>query len=59
MRAKQLAEETGVSGRVAITEKEEREAENNMKKLQDVRLQFGLLYIMGDNICKFSRHLTM
>ena len=36
MRAKQLAEETGVSGRVAITEKEEREAENNVKMLQDV-----------------------
>mmetsp|Transcript_29107 Transcript_29107/g.40004 ORF Transcript_29107/g.40004 Transcript_29107/m.40004 type:complete len:1456 (+) Transcript_29107:23-4390(+) len=35
MRAKQLAEETGVSGRVAITEKEEREAESNVKKLQD------------------------
>ena len=36
MKAKQLAEETGNTGRMEITEREEREAEDNVKKLQDV-----------------------
>ena len=36
MKAKQLAEETGNTGRMEITEREEREAESNVKKLQDV-----------------------
>jgi hypothetical protein len=37
MKAKQLAEETGDTGRIEITEREEREAENNFNKLQEVR----------------------
>jgi hypothetical protein len=36
IRAKQLAEESGVEGRLAITEKEEKEAEEKMQKLEDV-----------------------
>ena len=37
LRAKQIAEETGNTGRLEITAREETEAENNVKKLQDVR----------------------
>jgi hypothetical protein len=40
MKAKQLAEETGNTGRMEITEREEREAENNVKKLQDVSVEY-------------------
>jgi len=36
LKARQLAEETGNTGRMEITEREEREAENNFKKLQEV-----------------------
>ena len=36
MKAKQLAEETGNIGGIEISEREEREAENNIEKLQAV-----------------------
>ena len=43
LKARQLAEETGNTGRMEITEREEREAENNVKKLQDVSLKCRFL----------------
>lgn len=36
MKAKQMAEETGNIGGIEISEREEREAENNIEKLQAV-----------------------
>ena len=46
LKARQLAEETGNTGRMEITEREEREAENNVKKLQDVSLKCRFLICM-------------